>query len=65
MKRIAISLEDENDDSDKEIFYAPLQSLSEKISFKLKNRMFQDRSRRWSKTLLDYHKTITKQLFDP
>jgi hypothetical protein len=27
--------------------------------------MFQDRSRRWSKTLLDYHKTITKQLFDP
>jgi hypothetical protein len=46
MKRIAISLEDENDDSDKEIFYAPLQSLSEKISFKLKNRMFQDRSRR-------------------
>jgi hypothetical protein len=42
MKHITISLEDEKDDSDKEIFYTPPQSLSKKISIKLEDCMFQD-----------------------
>jgi hypothetical protein len=60
MKGIAVSLQDENDDSDKEIFYTPPQSLSEKFVVKLENRMFQNHNKKGSKTLLDYHKTIVK-----
>jgi hypothetical protein len=64
VKHIAVALEDENDDSNKEIIYTPLQDLLEKKIIKLENRMFQDHNRRQSKTLLDYHKAIVKQLFD-
>jgi hypothetical protein len=56
MKCIRISLEDDNDDSDKAIFYTPPQSLSKKISIKLEDYMFQDRNKRRSKTSLNYHK---------
>jgi hypothetical protein len=65
VKRITISLEDEKDDFDKEIFYTPLQSFSKKLSIKLEDYRFQDRSKRQSKSLLDYHKVIVKQLIDP
>ncbi len=65
MKRIRISLEDENDDSNKAIFYTLPQSLSKKISIKLEDYMFQDRSKRQSKTLLGYHKVIVKPLINP
>jgi hypothetical protein len=41
MKCITISLEDEKHDFNKEIFYTHLQSLSNKISIKLEDYMFQ------------------------
>jgi hypothetical protein len=46
VKHITISLEDEKDDFDKDIFYTPPQSLSKRISIKLEDYMFQDRKKR-------------------
>jgi len=46
MKHITISLEDEKDDFNKEIFYTCPQSLSKKISIKLEHCMFQDPNKR-------------------
>ncbi len=65
VKHITTSLKDEKDDSNKKIFYTPPQSPSKKILVELEDHMFQDCNRRQSKTLLDYHETIVKQLIDP
>jgi hypothetical protein len=46
VKCITISLEDEKDDFNKEIFYTPPQSLSKKISIKLEDYMFQNHNKR-------------------
>jgi hypothetical protein len=46
VKRITISLEDEKDDFDKDIFYTLPQSLSKRISIKLEDYMFQDHNKR-------------------
>jgi hypothetical protein len=46
VQHIAASVEDKEDDSDKEIFYTPPQSLSKKIFIKLEDHMFQDHNRR-------------------
>jgi hypothetical protein len=64
MKRIATSLENKKDDSDNETFYTPPQSLSKFFFVKLEDRMFQDHNKGQSKTLLNYHETIVKQLLD-
>ncbi len=65
VKHITISLEDEKDDSDKEMLCTQPQSLLKKISIKLEDSMFQYCNKRQSKTLLDYHKVIVRQLIDP
>ncbi len=63
-KCIAPSLEDKEDDFDNDIFYTFPQSPSKKFFVKLEDRMFQYHGKRQSKTLLHYHQTIVKQLFN-
>ncbi len=62
VKHIIASLEDAKDDSDNEIF--PSSKPFRKKFIKLEDCMFQNHSRRWSKTLLDYHEIIVKQFLD-
>ncbi len=45
-------------------YFTPLFKARKKKIVKLEDHMFQDHNKRRSKTLLDYHETIVKQLFN-
>jgi hypothetical protein len=63
-KCIILSLEEENDDLDLEFFYMQPESPSQPISKTTKSCMKEDRGKRCSKILLDFHEVNIGQVLN-